>query len=332
MNQSVSVVIPCYRAAAFIGRTLDFVFGQTRRPDEVVVVDDASPDSTAEIVRAIGRTAPVPVRLIPLRRNTGGPAGPLNVGIEAARGALVALLDHDDLLLPNRLAAGVECFGQFPDVGLVIGRCRTDAPEDSLPATCVRNAERCLHRLVGDPPPRFARVPALLAYAALHTAVNYALSCSSFLFPKAIWRSCGGFDESIRTACDFAFLQRVLARYDLGVVDECLFVWQRPATSLTRSTAEEQLAAERLRLYARFMAGAVADPERAAVTAHVQQMIRREHNGLAYWNRERGRYLRSLAGYARSIARCGPHREAVLGILKLAVLRLGVRPARPQAA
>jgi len=331
MDPSVSVVIPCFRAAAFIGRTLDSVFGQTRRPAEVVVVDDASPDGTAEVVRAVGRTAPVPVRLIPLRRNTGGPAGPLNVGIEAARGTFVAVLDHDDLLLPNRLAAGIECYDRFPDVGLVIGRCRTDAPDDSLPAMCVRNADQCLNRLVGHPPPRHARVPAALAYAALHTEVNYALSCSSVLFPKTVWRSCGGFDESIRTACDFAFLQRVLAHYDLGVVDECLYIWHRPATSLTHSTAEEQLAAERLRLYARFNARAVADPERAAVSAHVRQMIRRELDGLAYRNRERGRYLRSLAGYARSLARCGPHQEAFLGILKVAALRLGIRPARPAA-
>jgi glycosyltransferase involved in cell wall biosynthesis len=328
MNPTVSVVIPCYRAATFIGRTLESVFAQTRPPDEVVVVDDASPDGTTDAARAIARTAPLTVRVIPLRRNTGGPAGPLNVGFETARGTYVAPLDHDDLLLPARLAAGMDCFQQFPDVGLTIGRCRTDAPDESLPAICVGNADRCLDRLIGPSSSRNVRVDGRIAYTALHTEVNYAISCSSFLVPKAVWRSCGGFDESIRTACDFAFLQQVLARFDLGVVNERLFVWHRPPNSLTGTTREERLAAERLRLYARFAADRVPEPERPATAVHVRDMIRREHNGLAYECRQRGRLIRSLGHYARSIARCGPHEEAVLGILKLAAIRLGARVPR----
>ncbi|HJZ90154.1 MAG TPA: glycosyltransferase family 2 protein [Gemmataceae bacterium] len=328
MNPTVSVVIPCYRAATFIGDTLRSVFAQTRPPEEVVVVDDASPDGTTDAAREVARTAPLPVRVIPLRRNTGGPAGPLNVGFEIARGTYVAPLDHDDRLLPARLAAGIECFRQFPDVGLTIGRCRADSPDESLPANCVRHADRCLDRLIGGSPSRNVRVDGRTAYAALHTDVNYAISCSSFLVPKAVWRSCGGFDESIRTACDFAFLQQVLARFDLGVVNERLFVWRRPPTSLTGTTREERLAAERLRLYARFAADRVPEPERPAAVAYMRDMIRREHNGLAYRHRQRGRLIRSLGHYARSIARCGPHEEAVLGILKLAAVRLGARAPR----
>jgi succinoglycan biosynthesis protein ExoO len=98
----VSVIMPAYRARAFIPRAIDSALAQSVDGLEVLIVDDASDDSTAEFVQDCYRTRPE-VRVISLTRN-GGPARARNIGIEAARGEWIAILDADDAWHPERLA------------------------------------------------------------------------------------------------------------------------------------------------------------------------------------------------------------------------------------
>ena len=121
MSTAVSVVIPAYNAEAFLTETIDAVLGQTHQPAEVIVVDDASRDSTCAVVERLAPSSTVPLRLIRLPSNTGGPATPLNVGIEHARSPLIALLDHDDLWLPEKLALQADAFRRTPGLVLAFG-------------------------------------------------------------------------------------------------------------------------------------------------------------------------------------------------------------------
>jgi glycosyltransferase involved in cell wall biosynthesis len=97
---AVSVVVPAYNVASFIGEALDSVFAQTFEDFEVIVVNDGSPD-TVELERAL---APYLARVVYLKRENGGPSAARNTGIRAARGRYVALLDADDAWLPEYLA------------------------------------------------------------------------------------------------------------------------------------------------------------------------------------------------------------------------------------
>ena len=67
---------------------------------------------------SIAKQAPVPVVLERLTTNSGGPARPLNVGIERAAGPLIATLDHDDLMLPEKLELQAACFTRDQSLGL----------------------------------------------------------------------------------------------------------------------------------------------------------------------------------------------------------------------
>jgi glycosyltransferase involved in cell wall biosynthesis len=106
----ISVVIPCHNAGPWIGETLRSVAAQTRPPHEIIVVDDASSDDSVEQIRHSG----VDVRLIPAQcRNA---AASRNVGIDAATGDWIALLDADDVWYPYHLAQACEVLGRGDDV------------------------------------------------------------------------------------------------------------------------------------------------------------------------------------------------------------------------
>jgi Glycosyl transferase family 2 len=108
----VTAVVRSYNRAAYLGEALDSVLGQTRPPDQVVVVDDGSTDTTPDVL------AGYPVEVIRLE-HTGNPAVVLNAGLRAAQGDLVALLDSDDVWLPDKLARQLALVQD--EVGFVYG-------------------------------------------------------------------------------------------------------------------------------------------------------------------------------------------------------------------
>ena len=99
---SVSVIVPAFNAADTIAEALASVTAQTLADIEIIVIDDASTDSTAALVAAAAASDP---RLSLLRQPVNrGPAAARNRGIAAARGRWLALLDADDRYAPDRLA------------------------------------------------------------------------------------------------------------------------------------------------------------------------------------------------------------------------------------
>lgn len=111
----VSVVIPGYNGAAFIGETLESLGRQTLTDWEAIVVDDCSSDATRDLVRG---WADPRVRLIENPVN-GGPVRTRNRGVAEARGRYIAGLDQDDVCLPDRLAMQVAYLETHTDVVLV---------------------------------------------------------------------------------------------------------------------------------------------------------------------------------------------------------------------
>ena len=96
----VSVIIPAYNAAEFIGRAVESVLSQTHRALEVIVVDDGSDDGTAD---AVSRLAASEARLHLVRMPNSGPAVARNRGMEAisADAEYVMFVDADDYLAPD---------------------------------------------------------------------------------------------------------------------------------------------------------------------------------------------------------------------------------------
>lgn len=113
---AISVIIPAYNSAGFIGECLDSVVAQSGAPSyEVIVVDDASTDNTSEIIARYPT-----VRYIPQTENCG-PAAARNIGIEASDGEYLLFVDSDDIISPDALGRLWECVKQHPGVDVVYG-------------------------------------------------------------------------------------------------------------------------------------------------------------------------------------------------------------------
>ena len=90
----ISVVIPCYNAAAFLKEAIDSALAQTRQADEIIVVDDASTDGSVEVALSYGDR----IRLLrsPNAKGTGHGAT-ANRGVMASQGDYIAFLHADDI-------------------------------------------------------------------------------------------------------------------------------------------------------------------------------------------------------------------------------------------
>ncbi len=125
MKELVSIIVPVYRAAAYIAETIAMVEAQTWQDWELILVDDCSPDNSAEVIRNTlrkqagqdnaarqsceGVQAEVftgvggqPVMLLQKQKNEGA-ARARNTGLAAAQGRYIAFLDADDVWYPKKL-------------------------------------------------------------------------------------------------------------------------------------------------------------------------------------------------------------------------------------
>jgi glycosyltransferase involved in cell wall biosynthesis len=141
----ISAIIPAYNRAAYIAEAIESALGQTRLPDEIVVIDDGSTDRTAEIARAFGEK----VRCI--SQQNQGIGGARNAGLSAACGDWIAFLDSDDLWLKQKLELQLTFLRANPGVDLVachmqpflspeIDAASVPAFDDKIVAACTPSA------------------------------------------------------------------------------------------------------------------------------------------------------------------------------------------------
>jgi glycosyltransferase involved in cell wall biosynthesis len=114
----VSVIMPVYRGAPYVAAAIESALAQTYQPVELVIVNDGSPDDSA---KEIARFLPHP-QIRYLEQNNSGVANARNTAIDNSTGALIALLDQDDLWLPTKLEHQVAYLDAHPEVGLVHSR------------------------------------------------------------------------------------------------------------------------------------------------------------------------------------------------------------------
>jgi glycosyltransferase involved in cell wall biosynthesis len=110
----VSVVIPCFNQAHFLGEAIECVAGQTYGPIETIVVDDGSTDDTSAVAASY--------KVECVRQENSGLSAARNTGLRVSNGDMLLFLDADDLLADDAIAAGVSCLTRRPEAAFVFGR------------------------------------------------------------------------------------------------------------------------------------------------------------------------------------------------------------------
>jgi glycosyltransferase involved in cell wall biosynthesis len=113
-HSSVSCIVPVYNGERYLSQALDSIFAQSRRPSEIIVVDDGSTDGTAAVVACYGTQ----VRY--LWQPNSGPATARNLGLSVALGEFVAFLDADDLWHREKLERQMARFEARPELDLCV--------------------------------------------------------------------------------------------------------------------------------------------------------------------------------------------------------------------
>lgn len=192
-NDLVSVVIPTYNGGRYIVSTINSALAQTYFPIEVIVVDDGSSDDLVSVLQ------PVWSRIHYVRQENKGPAAARNHGIRLSKGVYIAFLDHDDIWLPEKIAAHVALMKENPACGLVYS----------------------FHRLIdGSGKHIDNRAPldspsgkVLLDFAFKNRITTF----SATLFRRSVFDVIGFLDESdeLLTADDYDIYLRVLEKYEV---------------------------------------------------------------------------------------------------------------------
>ncbi len=98
----VSIIVPVYNASKYIASAIEMVSRQTYKDWELILVDDASTDGSADLIQEIINSQKKRIRLIRKDRNEGAAAA-RNTGIDASSGRYIAFLDADDIWKEDKL-------------------------------------------------------------------------------------------------------------------------------------------------------------------------------------------------------------------------------------
>lgn len=187
----VSVVIPCYKQAHFLGEAIQSVLAQTYAFVEIIVVDDGSPDDTAAVANRYPR-----VRYV--RQQNKGLSGARNTGLRESKGEFLIFLDADDRLLPEAAQIGVAALDARPDCGFVSGHTRYITsggvllPHQQPCSDCPEDPDRYADLLRRN-------------FMPVHT----------IMYRRAVFERVGDFDTSLKSSEDYDLSLRVAREFPI---------------------------------------------------------------------------------------------------------------------
>ncbi len=220
---NVSVIIPTYQLAHLVGQTIDSVLAQTYTDYEIIVVNDGSTDNTKEVLASYGD------KITAIHQENKGVAAARNTGIMASSGKYIALLDHDDLWLPNKLEKQIACLESNPKIGVVYSDIFYFNENGVYPYT-------------------YAQKNNILAFEQLWTLFvrGPIPTCSVVLMRRECLDEVGLLDETLVPVDDYDLWFRIIKKWLLYFLNEPLVYYRRSATQ--QSNNEERMLLSLLRV------------------------------------------------------------------------------------
>ncbi|WP_159588129.1 glycosyltransferase family 2 protein [Chelativorans xinjiangense] len=199
MQPDVSIIIAAFNAEATLAGAIRSALGQREIAVEILVVNDASDDRTAEIAHSFLDAS---VKLIDLAKNRG-PGGARNVGLDQAQGNWIAVLDSDDTMQPDRLVRMVE-------------RAKRDDAQAVVDNLFVAERDQARHEMMFSPPD-LAKLGQLTLADFIRSnrifKAKYNFGYMKPVFQRSFLEAHGlRYDENLRIGEDYLFLAAALAK------------------------------------------------------------------------------------------------------------------------
>lgn len=221
-NSKVTVIMPCYNHAKYVGAAIESVLNQTYRNIEVLLIDNVSTDGTKEIIADFAKKDKR-VRPIFHKKNIGY-EGSINEGFNKATGAYIALTSSDDIWYPEKLKTQMDALDSNPSCDIVHAGARL---------------------IDGEGKPRGKNIAEFyrVGQAELSGDVFYAMTrrniccTSTVLFKKKCLKTCGQFDLALKYAHDWWFYIQLAKKHKFLYVNKVLADYRIHSTNLTRNRA-----------------------------------------------------------------------------------------------
>ncbi len=221
LGDPVSVVLPVHNGANFLTEAIASILVQSHRNFEFIVVDDGSTDDTLQIAQNF---AAVDARVRVITQANGGEPRAANAGFAAAKHALVARMDHDDIALPERLERQLAYMLRHPGIA-VVGSYAQPIDEE------------------GQSKRDLLEYP--VTVAACKSIINDSLVAPinnpSAMIRREVFQELQGYRPQFRYAADLDFWLRLSEKHDMANLPEVLLGYRLHGKNLTVQRNFEQL-------------------------------------------------------------------------------------------
>ena len=212
------MIIPSYNHAHFLGQAIESVLAQSYSNFELIVVDDGSADSTADVIKLYSRVQYV-------FQQNAGLASARNTGLRQSRGKFLVFLDADDRLLPHALEAGINCMREHPECAFVSGLCRViDSNGTILPAPRQRRVE---HE----------------HYLQLLRGGSYIWCPATVLYQRRIFDFVRGFNPALSPVADYEIYLRIARDFPVCSHNELIVEYRQHRSNMSRDVLAMEHAA-----------------------------------------------------------------------------------------
>lgn len=234
----VSVIVPNYNHARYLPARLDSILRQTFQDFELVILDDASTDGSAEVIA--GYLGHPRTSFHPNRQNSGSPFAQWNKGVRLAKGEYVWIAESDDVAEPQLLEKLTALLDAHPRAAVAYCQSARIGPADEPQGTLAdwtadldaahwasdftnSGREECRRHLLWK---------------------NTLPNASAVVFRKKIYEQAGGAPEHMRLCGDWLTWARLLMLGDVAFTPECLNRYRKHPASVRETTAQNRFADE----------------------------------------------------------------------------------------